>query len=106
MTLKEAREILGLELLATRRQIKAAYRRAARLWHPDRAPAGAEAEHRARMQDVNTAHQLVQQFLEDYQYRLDESAAGKDYQAWWQDRFATGVWTAPARKSGRSKERG
>ena len=45
MTLKEAREILNLGLKATRKEVGAAYRRAARRWHPDLAPAGAEADY-------------------------------------------------------------
>ena len=49
MTLEEARELLNLGLKATKKEVRAAYRRAARRWHPDRAPAGAEATHRARM---------------------------------------------------------
>ena len=47
MTLAEARELLDLEPKATKKEIKTAYRRAARLWHPDRAPAiGEEALYR------------------------------------------------------------
>ncbi|MBI4795289.1 MAG: DnaJ domain-containing protein, partial [Deltaproteobacteria bacterium] len=42
MTLEEARELLSLDLQATRKEIRAAYRRAARRWHPDRSPAGLE----------------------------------------------------------------
>jgi preprotein translocase subunit Sec63 len=95
MTLEEAREILGLGLKATRQEIRASYRRAARRWHPDRAPAGAEGEHRARMQQINTAHQRVLKFLEDYRYHLAETAAPEDYQKWWQSRFYTGVWGPP-----------
>ena len=42
MTLEEARVLLNLGLKATKKEVRAAYRRAARRWHPDRAPAGAE----------------------------------------------------------------
>ena len=44
MTLEEARDLLNLGLKATKKEVKAAYRRAARRWHPDLAPAGAEAD--------------------------------------------------------------
>jgi curved DNA-binding protein CbpA len=101
MTLEEAREILGLGHRATRREIKAAYRRAARRWHPDLAPGGAEQEFRLRMQQVNAAYQRVLQFLESYHYRLEETPeAEADYQQWWQSRFGTGVWGPPAKGPG------
>ena len=98
MTLEEARELLSLGLKATKKEIKAAYRRAARRWHPDRAPAGAEAPCRARMQQINAAYHLIVQFIEDYRYDLVESAGPEDLQKWWADRFATGVWGPPPPK--------
>lgn len=108
MTLKEAREILGLEFSATRQEIKAAYRRAARRWHPDRAPKEEEAAFRARMQEVNAAYQRLKEFLENYRYRLDEGEAAdeqKDLEAWWHARFgATGVWGAPPNKGGEEQD--
>lgn len=96
MTLKEARQLLGLELQATRKDVRAAYRRAARRWHPDRAPAGAEEEFRARMQQINAAHQRIVQFIENYRYHLAEDAGPDNVQKWWTDRFYTGVWGPPA----------
>jgi curved DNA-binding protein CbpA len=95
MTLKEAREILGLDLKATRREIRMAYRLAARRWHPDRAPAGAEAEHRATMQRVNAAYQRIVKLLEDYRYDLVETESTEDLQNRWAARFYTGVWSPP-----------
>ncbi|MEW6387569.1 MAG: J domain-containing protein [Thermodesulfobacteriota bacterium] len=97
MTLKEAREILGLGLTATRREIKAAYRRAARRWHPDRAPQGAEGEYRAQMQRINDAYQRILQLLEAYRYDLGDAAPVDDVQSWWASRFYTGVWGPPTR---------
>jgi len=101
MTLEEARILLNLGQKATKKEVKAAYRRAARRWHPDKAPAGAETAHRARMQQINAAYQMIVQFIEDYCYDLVESAgpAGpEDMQKWWTDRFATGVWGPPPPK--------
>jgi DnaJ-class molecular chaperone len=95
MTLKEAREVLGLDRQATRREIRAAYRLAARRWHPDRAPAGAEAEYRTAMQRVNAAYQLLVKLMEDYRYDLVEPQSPEDLQKWWVDRFYTGVWEPP-----------
>jgi curved DNA-binding protein CbpA len=102
MTLKEAREILELGLTANRQEIKAAYRRLARRWHPDRAPAGEEAAFRVHMQQVNAAYQRLKDFMERYRYRLDEAEApdgGDEYEEWWSARFGgTGVWGAPPKK--------
>lgn len=98
MTLAEAREFLDLEPKATKREIKTAYRRAARLWHPDRAPEGEEALYRTRMQQINAAYQRIVQFIEAYRYDLVESAGPEDLQKWWADRFYTGVWGPPPPK--------
>jgi DnaJ-class molecular chaperone len=95
MTLTEARELLGLELKATRQEIKAAYRRAARRWHPDHAPDGGEAGYRDRMQQINAAYHLIVKFIEDYRYDLVESNAPEDLQDGWASRFYTGVWEPP-----------
>lgn len=96
MTLKEARELLGLGQRASRKEIRSAYRRAARRWHPDRAPSPqAEAEYRERMQQVNLAYQRIQQFIEDYRFELLEKPASEDLMNGWYNRFATGVWTPP-----------
>ena len=96
MTLKEARELLELGQRASRKEIHAAYRRAARRWHPDRAPSPqAEAEYRDRMQQVNFAYQRIQQFIEDFRFELVEKATSEDPMNSWYNRFATGVWTAP-----------
>jgi DnaJ-class molecular chaperone len=98
MTLKEARALLNLGLKATKKEVATAYRRAARQWHPDRAPAGAEESCRDRMQQINAAYQLIVQFIEDYRYDLVSSAGPEDLQKWWTDRFATGVWGPPPPK--------
>lgn len=95
MTLKEARELLGLGQAASRKEIRAAYRRAAQRWHPDRAPASQEAEYRHHMQQVNIAYQRLLQFLEDYRYELVEKASQDELMDWWHNRFATGVWAPP-----------
>jgi DnaJ-class molecular chaperone len=98
MTLAEARELLELSPKANKKEIKTAYRRAARLWHPDRAPIGEEAHYRTRMQQVNAAYQRIVQFIEAYRYDLIESAGPEDLQKWWADRFYTGVWGPPPPK--------
>jgi DnaJ-class molecular chaperone len=98
MTLEEARELLSLGLKATKKEVRAAYRRAARLWHPDRAPADEEETYRARMQQINAAYQRIVQFIEDYRYDLVSSPGPEDVQKWWADRFYTGTWGPPPPK--------
>ena len=98
MTIDEARELLSLGLKATKKEVRAAYRRAARRWHPDRAPGDEEEAYRARMQQINAAYQRLLQFIEDYRYDLVESAGPEDLQKWWADRFYTGVWGPPPPK--------
>jgi len=96
MTLEEARELLGLDLKATRKEILAAYRRAARRWHPDRAPAGLEEKNREKMQQINLAYQRISQFIDAYRFELVEKPGAEDPLKWWQDRFFSGVWTPPS----------
>ena len=95
MTLEESRILLGLDLKASRKEIRAAYRRAAQRWHPDRAPITQEVEYRDRMQQVNLAYQRLLQFIEDYRFELVENVARDELMDWWQNRFATGVWSPP-----------
>ena len=95
MKLDEARELLGLDLKATRREIRAAYRRAARRWHPDRAPAQEADAYRAKMQRINAAYQRLVQFIEEYRFELVDQTSTEDVQQWWRDRFFTGVWSPP-----------
>jgi DnaJ-class molecular chaperone len=98
MSLEEARGLLRLDIKATKKEIKAAYRREARRWHPDAAPAGEEVVYRERMQQINAAYQRLVQFIEAYRYDLQEQAGPEDLQKWWADRFYTGVWEPPPRK--------
>ena len=104
MTLREAREILGLELSASRQEITRAYRRAARRWHPDRAPLDREEEYRGRMQQVNAAYQRLRKFLENYRFRLEDTETGEDLEEWWRERFYTGVWGSPPKEGQGSEE--
>lgn len=105
MTLKEAREILGLGVAATRQEIKAAFRRAAARWHPDRAPQGCEEEYRTRMQEINLAYDHIRRFLENYRYSLEEVETAEDYEYWWYERFSVGVWGQPAKNYQKKKEK-
>lgn len=104
MTLKEARDVLELGISATRQEISRAYRRAARRWHPDRAPEGREEEYRIQMQQVNAAYQRLKEFLENYRFPLEDTETTEDVEEWWQERFYTGVWGRPPQERGESRE--
>lgn len=94
MDLEKARQLLELDIVATRREIREAYHRAARRWHPDAAPAEKSAECHQRMLEINEAYQHVLAFLDSYRYRLEEAPEDKDdYETWWHSHFgATMGW--------------
>ena len=99
MTLEEARKLLELEQRCSRQEIRSAYRREARRWHPDRAlNPNEEDEYRQRMQQVNLAYQRILKFIEDYRFELVETSSQEDLMQWWNNRFATGVWSPPPPK--------
>ena len=104
MTLKEARDLLELGISATRQEISRAYRRAARRWHPDRAPDGREEEYRARMQQVNAAYQRLKEFVESYRFPLEDTETTEDVEEWWRERFYTGFLGRPPKGSRESEE--
>lgn len=108
MNVEQARQILELGLEATRQEIKAAYRRAARRWHPDRAPSDQQAEYHARMQEINEAYRYLLNFIDNYRYRLEEpqaAAATADYEQWWHQHFGTMGWpNQVSRRPRRKKE--
>jgi preprotein translocase subunit Sec63 len=88
MNLEKARQLLELNSAATRREIREAYRRAARRWHPDSAAPEDRDECHQCMLEINEAYHYILTFLENYRYRLEESPEVKDdYEAWWHSHF-------------------
>jgi curved DNA-binding protein CbpA len=88
MDLEKARQLLELDIDATRREIREAYRRAARRWHPDSASSEKSAECHQHMLEINEAYHFILAFLENYRYRLEEAPEAKDdYKAWWDSHF-------------------
>jgi curved DNA-binding protein CbpA len=66
MTQQSARELLGVNENCTRAQIKAAYRRMASQWHPDRLECTTEQVRRlatAQMAAINEAYHLLSSCL-------------------------------------------
>src|SRR4030042_1747935 len=98
MTLDEARELLGLDLQATRKEIRAAYRRAARRWHPDRAPSRQEEAYREKMQQINLAYQRLGQFLQKNRFAPGgKTGPGEGPREELKYRLSLGIWEDVAR---------
>jgi preprotein translocase subunit Sec63 len=88
MNLEKARQLLALDIAATRREIREAYRREARRWHPDGAAPEKREECHQRMLEINEAYHFILAFLENYRYRLEEAPEAKDdYETWWDSHF-------------------
>ena len=60
-SLRRAYQALGVPIESSGHAIKQEYRRRAKLWHPDKWPAGSEAQQRAaaQMRDLNGAYGLI-----------------------------------------------
>ena len=76
MEYKDYYKILGVEKAASQKQIKKAYRRLARKYHPDVNPGDKTAE--ARFKDINEAHEV----LSDPEKRQKYDQLGANWQQW------------------------
>jgi curved DNA-binding protein len=78
MEYKDYYQILGVERNADEKEIKKAYRRLARQYHPDMNPGDKAAE--ARFKEINEAHEV----LSDPEKRRKYDELGQNYQRWQQ----------------------
>ncbi len=78
MDYKDYYKILGVDKKASEKEIKAAYRKLARKYHPDMNPNNPQAE--ARFKEINEAHEV----LSDPQKRAKYDQLGADWQRWQQ----------------------
>ena len=78
MEYKDYYKILGVERNADEKEIKKAYRRLARQYHPDMNPGDQAAE--ARFKEINEAHEV----LSDPEKRRKYDELGQNYQRWQQ----------------------
>jgi len=92
MDYKDYYKILGVEKSADEKEIKKAYRRLARQYHPDVNSGDKAAE--ARFKEINEANEV----LSDPEKRQKYDALGQDYQRWQQTGGASGFdfnqWSA------------
>jgi len=94
MEYKDYYKILGVDRNADEKEIKKAYRRLARQYHPDVNPGDAAAE--ARFKEINEAHEV----LSDPEKRQKYNELGQQYQRWQQSGGQAGgfdwsQWGAP-----------
>jgi len=78
MEYKDYYKILGVDRNADEKEIKKAYRRLARQYHPDVNPGDKAAE--ARFKEINEANEV----LSDSEKRRKYDALGQQYQRWQQ----------------------
>ena len=93
----KARRLLELPEQATRKQIKAHYRRLIRKWHPDRCEENrAVCEERTRA--IIEAYKIISGYCDNYKYSFSEEET-KNYlsqKEWWMERFGQGpLWGKP-----------
>lgn len=62
MSPQQAASILGVSLNATEAEVKAAYRKLCKIWHPDRNQGNEEAAKR-KMQQINEAYSVMSQYI-------------------------------------------
>jgi len=73
----EARKIFGLGEAATLKEIKNAYRRLARRYHPDRRSGGAQSQE--VMKKLNWAYKLLEDYCRDYKYSFRQEDVRRTY---------------------------
>src|SRR5512139_3711348 len=78
MEYKDYYKLLGVDRNADEKEIKKAYRRLARQYHPDMNPGDKAAE--ARFKEINEAHEV----LSDPEKRRKYDELGQNYQRWQQ----------------------
>jgi len=73
----EARKILGLGDVATLKEIKGAYRRLARRYHPDRHTGSDQGQE--AMKKLNWAYKLLEDYCRAYKYSFREEDVARTY---------------------------
>ena len=75
----EARQLLGLGETATLRQIKAAYKRLANRYHPDKCKDEEKVNCEEMMKQINLAYELITKYCSKYSYSFSEEAVRRTY---------------------------
>jgi DnaJ-class molecular chaperone len=75
----EARRLLGLGEAATLKQAKAAYKRVANHYHPDRCKEVNKAKCEEMMKKINEAYELIMKYCAEYSYPFGEEDVRRTY---------------------------
>ena len=87
----KARTLLEFPEKATKKQIKANYRRLIRKWHPDRCK-----EERSvcqeRTREIIGAYNLISNYCDNYKYSFSEKETANylPWEDWWMEHFGQG----------------
>ncbi len=84
-----ARDLLQLGEAATLEEIKAAYRRLSKRYHPDHLAGAAGDRDAPAMADINSAYEVLLKYCAGYRFPLvcDEDSQPLDDEDWWLSRF-------------------
>ncbi len=74
----EAREVLELPDKATLEEIKNAYRRLSKKWHPDKCKKRDEKLCHKKMKEINKAHKTLLKYVENYRYSFSKEKITQD----------------------------
>ncbi len=85
--IEAARELLGLEEKATLAQIKDAFRRLSKVYHPDLAGEEQANSGQVKMHEITEAYQVLLSYCENYHFPLVIQNESLDAEDWWLDRF-------------------
>ncbi len=86
--IKEAAEVLELGQSGNLKEIKAAYRRLSKKWHPDSCPKKKQAECHKRMKEINQAYKIIMKYVEEYAYPFSGGVLNEESQEeFWKRRF-------------------
>ena len=75
----QARRLLGLGEVATLREIKAAYRRLAHRYHPDKHSGTIGEDTEETMKRLNEAYKLLTDYCSNYKYSFREEDVARTY---------------------------
>jgi preprotein translocase subunit Sec63 len=85
-----ARRVLGLGERASLADIKSAYRRMCKKWHPDAASNDSTAP--KKIKEINAAYRLLLDYCERYPFSfLPETVESFDPEKWWYQRFGENI---------------
>ncbi len=90
--IERARQVLGLGEQASLQEIRSAYRRMSKKWHPD--AIGDSLTGSMKIKEVNAAYRLLLDYCEKYPFSFcPEEVESFDPEKWWYERFAENIRT-------------